>query len=343
MNIIVFNDSAHEKRTWDAYVEAHPRATHDHLWNWRYILRNSFGYSPHYFGAMEGDRLKGVLPLFRVPQKFGRGCAYVSIPFGNYGGILADDEATAAELLAAAKDLVHRNKADHLDLRHMHEVSDAQLQPLRLHNRFVTDLSEGAESLFKNIGRNNRNKIRKAQKLMEIISSRDTTDLYRIHLETTRRLGTPCFPKSYYQNVLDEFPEDTFIHYVLHEGKVIAFDLCLVFKKSMVTQFNGSLYEYQKMKPNNLLYWTGVETACAKGLQELDLCRSRIDSGSAAHKRELRMREVPLAYQVYQPEGKPFSVKSPSNPKYQLAIETWKRLPLSLTRLIGPQIVRYLA
>ena len=31
---------------------------------------------------------------------------------------------------------------------------------------------------------------------------------------------------------------------------------------------------------------------------------------------------------------------SPANPKYQMAIRMWQKLPLPLTRLIGPRIIR---
>ncbi len=31
---------------------------------------------------------------------------------------------------------------------------------------------------------------------------------------------------------------------------------------------------------------------------------------------------------------------SPRNPKFRLAIEIWKRLPLPLTKVIGPPIIR---
>jgi hypothetical protein len=33
---------------------------------------------------------------------------------------------------------------------------------------------------------------------------------------------------------------------------------------------------------------------------------------------------------------------SPSNPRYEMAIRAWTRLPVWLTRLIGPPIVRRL-
>jgi hypothetical protein len=33
---------------------------------------------------------------------------------------------------------------------------------------------------------------------------------------------------------------------------------------------------------------------------------------------------------------------SPSNPKMRLAVETWKRLPLGVTKLAGPLLTRFL-
>jgi hypothetical protein len=33
---------------------------------------------------------------------------------------------------------------------------------------------------------------------------------------------------------------------------------------------------------------------------------------------------------------------NPHNPKYQLMIRTWQRLPLSVTKIVGPHIVKNL-
>jgi hypothetical protein len=52
------------------------------------------------------------------------------------------------------------------------------------------------------------------------------------------------------------------------------------------------------------------------------------------------MEEVPLAYQYYLVKARELPNVSPANPKYQLAIRLWQKLPLPLTRLIGPSIVK---
>jgi hypothetical protein len=33
---------------------------------------------------------------------------------------------------------------------------------------------------------------------------------------------------------------------------------------------------------------------------------------------------------------------SPSHPRFHLAVETWKRLPVGLTKVLGPGLSRYL-
>ena len=38
--------------------------------------------------------------------------------------------------------------------------------------------------------------------------------------------------------------------------------------------------------------------------------------------------------------GATFTSVSPANPRYQMLIRAWQKLPLPLTRLIGPRIIR---
>src|SRR5687768_1736282 len=73
---------------WDAFVEQHPDATGDHLWHWRRVIETVFGHESVYLGARRGDQLVGVLPLVLFRSRlFGRFA--VSMPFLNYGGVLA--------------------------------------------------------------------------------------------------------------------------------------------------------------------------------------------------------------------------------------------------------------
>ncbi|MBI3320229.1 MAG: GNAT family N-acetyltransferase [Candidatus Omnitrophica bacterium] len=343
MRVRAFQDIPADARDWDAYVATHERATSDHLWGWRRVLSEAFTFRPYYLGAIEGGRLAGILPLFQVPRGFGVS-AFSSIPFGNYGGICADSDGAACVLLEAAKELVHQTAGAYLDLRHRVPVSDGGLAPQRLYSRFTLPLLGNPALHWRQLGSNNRKKLSKARRLgLRIVTSREAGWLYPIHAHTARRLGTPCFPRRYFELILEQFPSRSELSFVASSNRLLAYELGLRFKESLVIQLAGALSSHLKCHLHHLLLWDMIERGCQQGLRELDYCRSRVDSGSAQFKRGLHLREEPLSYQYYLPQGRPLPQRHPSNPTYRLAIAIWKRLPVALTRLLGPTLVRYLA
>jgi len=84
---------------WTAYVEAHPEASAYHQWDWRHVFEAAFHHRSEYLAARRGSAIVGVLPLVAFDHAvFGR--FMVSLPFVNYGGILADDQPIRNALLA---------------------------------------------------------------------------------------------------------------------------------------------------------------------------------------------------------------------------------------------------
>ena len=83
---------------WDRYVLASEEASSYHAWRWRSIFEEAFGHETRYLAARREGDVVGILPLvlFRSPL-FGR--FMVSLPFVNYGGVVANDEAAAHSLL----------------------------------------------------------------------------------------------------------------------------------------------------------------------------------------------------------------------------------------------------
>ena len=57
-------------------------------------------------------------------------------------------------------------------------------------------------------------------------------------------------------------------------------------------------------------------------------------------KRNWGFDPVPLSYQYLPLHARASRDVSPLNPKYRMAINLWRRLPLSVTKLVGPAIVR---
>ena len=98
-----------DRASWDAYVNSRPGATGYHAWAWREVIERTFGHAAFYLMARVDGRpdVAGVLPLVEIRSRlFGR--TMTSLPFLNYGGIVADSEAVAEALLAKARDLAAR-------------------------------------------------------------------------------------------------------------------------------------------------------------------------------------------------------------------------------------------
>src|SRR5687768_4153184 len=72
------------------YVETHPGASAYHAPVWIDVIGRAFGHQTRYLVAESAGAICGVLPLvFFKSAVFGR--FVVSVPFVNYGGVLADN------------------------------------------------------------------------------------------------------------------------------------------------------------------------------------------------------------------------------------------------------------
>lgn len=74
---------------WERYVLSSPLATGYHQCGWRRVIEEAFGHPTYYLlvRGHDGDP-EGVLPLvFLASRGFGR--FLVSLPFVNYGGVVA--------------------------------------------------------------------------------------------------------------------------------------------------------------------------------------------------------------------------------------------------------------
>ncbi len=147
---------------WDSYVAGHPSASCYHQWCWRGLFEGVFRHETIYLAAKRGEHIAGVLPLVSFRSlMFGR--FLVSLPFVNYGGVLADDEAAAWALVNAARNEAMCRGAASVELRHTRRMfSDL---PARQHKvAMKLALPADAETAWKRFDNKLRNQIRKAEK-----------------------------------------------------------------------------------------------------------------------------------------------------------------------------------
>jgi len=88
-----------------------------------------------------------------------------------------------------------------------------------------------------------------------------------------------------------------------------------------------------------LLYWHLLVRAVERGQVFFDFGRSSEESNTYRFKKQWGATPFPAPWQYYLRQGTVGDMR-PDNPKYQRLIRIWQRLPVGLTRLIGPPIVR---
>ena len=104
---------------WDAFAGAHPDGSAYHLAPAVRIGSEAFGLESLFLTARgSGGELRGLLPLVQQSSRlFGR--YLTSLPFFNYGGVLADGPDSLAALVAEAAVLGAQRGARHVELRHV--------------------------------------------------------------------------------------------------------------------------------------------------------------------------------------------------------------------------------
>lgn len=329
--------------TWDQYVTRQPGATIYHLSRWRGVFERAFRHDTRYLAARCGETVVGVLPLVRFDSRiFGR--FLVSLPFVNYGGVLADSPPAREALLAAAIQEAQAAGSSHLELRHMRRFFPSlAVKSHKVVMRLTLKDSEAAQWLA--LDRKVRNQIRKADKAgvrVERGGAELLDAFYDVFAHNMRDLGTPVYSKQFFEEVLRTFPDHARLVCVRHNGKPIAASITLQFREHMEVPWASSLREYNNLSANVRLYWEMLRVGIESGMRTFDFGRSTPNEGTYHFKRQWGAEpfEVSWEYWLRQPGQLPNL--TPKNPRFALLIDGWRRLPVGLTRALGPAIVRHL-
>ena len=328
--------------SWDRFVLNHPMATGYQLMGWRRVVERAFGHRTFYLMAREDQgQIRGVLPLVFVSSRL-VGRFLVSMPFVNYGGLLAESFDAQRALLKAAVGLASELRASHIELRHQHLLQlDWTSKQHKVSMRL--DLPREPATLMKRFPSKLRSQIRRAEKeqlTVRIEGIEILDDFYRVFSRNMRDLGTPVYGRRFFETILEVFPKDARICVVYLGRQPVAAGFLYGFQNTLEIPWASADRRYNRLSPNMLLYSSALEYACREGFELFDFGRSTPGSGPYRFKEQWGARPVPLYWYHWSRDGRPVPDVSPANAKYDRAIQVWKRLPLSLTRLIGPSIVR---
>jgi serine/alanine adding enzyme len=341
---IVELEEAGRQADWQAYVQSAPNASMYHALEWRDILLRTFGHRSRYLMALSGRRVCGVLPLIEMRSTM---CGHflVSLPFLNYGGILADTPECQSALASVAVNLAGGRGARHIELRQSFAAGGwAQSGwTLRQHKAsLVVPLSADPDVHWRQLSSRLRGKVRKAEKSGATFSAGGVEALdefYRVFSLNMRNLGTPVYSSEFFRNIV-RLAKDATVLMVHRAGRPVAGAIALRRSERMELPWICSDYAQARFNVNEFLYWRAIERACISGTRELDLGRSTIGASTYRFKMQWNPKAYPLFWYYWLAPGYGLPELSPANPKYAPAIALWQKMPIGLANRIGPWIIR---
>jgi FemAB-related protein (PEP-CTERM system-associated) len=326
---------------WDEFVQRCPQASFFHRAGWQQVIEQAFGHKTYFYYAEVDGRIEGVLPLAQIKSRlFGHSLG--SLPFCVYGGPAASSEEVAAALDQEAQQL-----ADKLGVGHLEYHNVAPRHPdwhaKDLYVTFRKEMDPDPEKNMAAIPRKQRAMVRKGIKagLISEIDA-DVDRFFTAYSTSVHRLGTPVFSKKYFRLLKEIFGDDCELMTITKDGCIISSVMSFYFRDEVLPYYGGGMPEAREVAGNDFMYWELMRRTCVRGYRIFDFGRSKKGTGSHDFKKNWGFEPTPLHYEYKLVKSIEVPDTNPLNPKYQLMIRTWRKMPLALANAIGPHIVKNL-
>ncbi len=334
---------AGDKARWDEFVLACPDATFFHRAGWQSVIEQAFGHKTWFLYAESAGQIEGVLPLAQI-KSFLFGHSLSSLPFCVYGGIAAVSDAAREALSLEAQKLAAQLNVGHLEYRNTNLQPQTQEWATKdLYVTFRKAIAADEEQNMLAIPRKQRAMVRKGIKAeLQSEIDQNVERFFFAYSTSVHRLGTPVFSKKYFRVLKETFGDDCEVLTITKDGRTVSSVMSFYFRDEVLPYYGGGTGEAREVAGNDFMYWELMRRACEKGYKIFDFGRSKVGTGAFDFKKNWGFEPQPLhyAYQLHRSKAVPDT--NPLNPKYQLFIKMWQRLPLSVANAIGPHIVKNL-
>ncbi len=316
--------------------------------SWMKVANDIYGYEIYRCEVTEDSQPLATVSLVEVKHPvFGH--YLVTSPFASYGGFVYETEAARDLLLDDVSRLAEQLKVEYVAIRFDEGEStppDNWIQQPSYYT-YLVDLTLGTEAVLKTFSSDHRNHVRKSMKKgfsirfghLDLLD-----DVYEALARSMHELGSPYHTKTYLQKMAESLG-DTLEFAVLYDpqGKIAGGGVFIFQGETMFNLHANILRDVRSNYAGEFLYWSVIEHGIQKGMKTFDLGRSLVGSGNEVFKMKWQPRKKLLAYWHWLAPGQEVPALNQKNPKFQIAIAVWKRLPAFIVRPLGPHLVRGLA
>ena len=334
--------NAELQQRWDEFVMACPEATFFHRSGWQKIVSNVFHHPTYFMYAEINGQIQAVLPLAQV-KSWLFGHALVSLPFAVYGGVASINPVATEALEREVQRLALRLGVEYIEWRNKKKChSDWPLQDLYVTFRksILPDVLDNMNA----IPRKQRAMVRKGIK--NGLSSHIDDGVERffdLYADNVHRHGTPALSKRYFSALKSVFGDHCEILTVsTSAGQALSSVMSFYFRDEVLPYYAGDIEISRELAANDFKYWELMRRACERKLTMFDYGRSKIGTGSYEFKKNWGFEPMPIFYEYNLIKRTEIPRNNPSNKKFKILIDSWRRLPIGLANTLGPLIVRNL-
>jgi serine/alanine adding enzyme len=316
--------------------------------SWTNIANEIYDYQVHRIVVLDEVKIVSALALVEVKHPI-FGHYLLTAPFGSYGGFAYENSAARNLLLDEACRLAEEINVEYTVIR----FDDGESTPPKnwvqhpVYYTYILDLPSTPDEILKTFSSDHRNHVRKSIRkgfTMRFGHLDLLDDIYEALSRSMHELGSPYHSKTYLHKMAEQMGH-TLEFAVLYDslGKIAGGGV-FIYQGDTMFNLHANILRYVRSNyAGEFLYWSVIERGIRKGLKTFDLGRSLAGSGNEIFKMKWAPRKKLLAYWYWLAPGHPLPVLNQKNPKFQIAIAVWKRLPSSLVRRVGPHLVRGLA
>ena len=332
-----------QEQLWDDYVIYRTNSVTD-LSAWRHVLALTYGIDSHFMVAKNDNEIMGALGLFSIKHPvFGH--YLTTAPFSTDGGLYYENMDALSMLVEWARGLSDQLDADYLLIR----SRDTELEEFIIDRHYCTaiiDQKSGPENIWTDVlpGKT-RNQVRRGKKEgFSIYTGHEyASEFYDVFHRHMRDLGSPAHSRDYYRNIV-RFLGEKCRFIIVRDGSELAGGALLFEVNGTAMNYHTvSLKHFNRRCPNYLLYWHMIESSARRGNQKFDMGRTETDSTNLRFKKNWGSEIVGLKYNYYLRKIKDVPYVDPRNPRYSLPIAIWKKLPVAITKKLGPWAIRGIA
>ena len=326
---------------WPLFVAKNPTSLPSHNPSWAEVIQQSFGHPTFLLCARDQNgQLIGGIPftVFSSPL-FGKFA--VSMPYLNYGGIVCEYVDICRALMHKLQNIRAEMGLQHIEVRSIHpNLGD---NPSTKKASMLLQLPDSDASLDKMLGSKVRAQYKKADEfapVCKIGKAELLDDFYSVFARNMRDLGTPVYAKKWFANILNHngLKANILVVYVNRQPVSCAF--LVSYGKLMEIPWASTLKAANKYNTNMWMYRQILSFALAQGCQYFDFGRSTLDAGTFKFKKQWGAEPCQHYWYCLLPDKAAKPELNPDNPKLKLFILLWKLLPVWLSKIIGPPIIK---